>query len=99
MNPPEKAWQRLAAAARRAPPDAPATVPYGFATRVAAQALAQPAPAGLSLERLALRALGVACLAAMLGVAANYSVFTNGGADEEGFFTTDDPAAIVLEVS
>jgi hypothetical protein len=99
MNTPENAWQRLAAAARRAPPDAPATVPFGFATRVAAQALAQPAPAGLSLERLALRAVGVACLAAVLGVAANYSVLANGGAEEERFFTTDDPAAIVLEVS
>ncbi len=99
MNSPEKAWQRLAAAARRAPADAPVTVPFGFATRVAARGLAQPAPAGLSLERLALRAVGVACLAAMLGVAANYSAFTNGSADEEGFFTTDDPAAIVLEVS
>jgi hypothetical protein len=99
MNPPEKAWQRLVAAARRAPADAPAVAPYGFATRVAAEALAQRAPAGLSLERLALRAFGVACLAAVLGVAANYSVFTNGSGDEEGFFTTDDPAAIVLDVS
>lgn len=99
MNRPDKAWQRLVTAARRAPADASTSVPYGFATRVAAQALAQPAPAGLSLERLALRALGVACLAAVLGVAANYSVFTNGSAEEEGFFTTDDPAAIVLDVS
>jgi len=99
MTPPDKAWQRLVVAARRAPADAPAEVPHGFATRVAAQALAQPMPAGLSLERLALRALGVACLAAALGVAANYSVLTNGGAEEEGFFATDDPAAIVLEVS
>lgn len=99
MNRPDKAWQRLVTAARRAPVDTAAPVPYGFATRVAAQALAQPVPAGLSLERLALRALGVACLAAVLGIAANYSVITNGSTEEEGFFTTDDPAAIVLDVS
>lgn len=99
MNRPDQAWQRLVAAARRAPADAAATVPHGFATRVASQALAEPAPAGLSLERLALRALGVACLAAVLGVAASYSVLANGNAGVEGFFITDDPAAIVLEVS
>lgn len=99
MTPPDKAWQRLAAAARRAPADAAAPVPYGFATHVAARALAEPGPTGLSLERLALRAVGIACLAAVLGVAANFGVFTNAGAEDEGFFTTEDPAAIVLEVS
>lgn len=99
MTSPDKAWQRLVAAARRAPAGASAAAPYGFATRVAARALAQPAPAGLSLERLAFRALGVACLTAVLGVAVHYTLLTNGSAEEEGFFTTDDPAAIVLEVS
>lgn len=99
MNPPDKAWQRLVAAARRAPAGATAAAPFGFATRVAAQALAQPAPAGLSLERLAYRALGVACLTAVLGVATHFALFATAGGEEEGFFTTDDPAAIVLEVS
>jgi len=35
----------------------------------------------------------------VLGIAANYSLPQNGNAEVEGFFTPDDPAAIVLEVS
>lgn len=99
MTPPESHWQRLARAARRAADARDATAPYGFATRVAAQAFAARESASPVLERLAWRALGVACLVAVLGVAANYSWPQAGNGEEEGFFTPDDPAAIVLEVS
>lgn len=37
MNNAEKTWARLAAAARKAPGDAGAEAPYGFANRVAAR--------------------------------------------------------------
>lgn len=99
MKPSEFKWQRLVRAARRATDARDEAAPYGFATRVAAQALATRESSNPLMERLAWRALGVACLVAVLGVAANYSLLQNGNAELEGFFTPDDPAAIVLEVS
>jgi hypothetical protein len=86
MNPPD-AWQRLAAAARRLPDDRDLSAPYGFAARVAAQALAaeaQPVPflAQFSL-RLSLRAMGVACALAVLSAGVSYPtlvrLFSDGG--------------------
>jgi hypothetical protein len=70
-NPPE--WSRLVAAARRAPQDSrDESAPYGFATRVAAQALGAKTPWMESsvLSRYGLRALGLSCLLAVAGVAA-----------------------------
>ena len=99
MKPSEFKWQRLARAARRATDTRDEAAPYGFATRVAAQAFAARETSSPILERFAWRALGVACLVAVLGVAANYSLLQNGNAEAEGFFTPDDPAAIVLAVS
>ena len=59
MNRPDP-WQRLVAAARRAPDSEPTPLPPGFATRVAAQGLAvRREPADL-LGLFGLRALGVA---------------------------------------
>ena len=72
-NPPE--WSRLISASRRAPQDnRDESAPYGFATRVAAQAMSAKAPlleASL-LSRYGLRALGVSCLLAVACVAATY---------------------------
>jgi hypothetical protein len=99
MKPTDFQWQRLVRAARRAADDRDEAAPYGFATRVAAQALAARESSSPILEQFAWRALGVACLVAVLGIAANYSLLSNGNAEVEGFFTPDDPAAIVLEVS
>jgi hypothetical protein len=99
MKPTDFQWQRLARAARRATDARDEAAPYGFATRVAAQAFAAKDSANPILERFAWRALGLACLVAVLGIAANYSLPQNGNAEVEGFFTPDDPAAIVLEVS
>jgi hypothetical protein len=64
-------WLRLAAAARRAPvaslsSEADCAAPYGFAARVVAQAQIGSAPSfGAVFERLAARALGVACACAL----------------------------------
>lgn len=100
MNSPEKNWQRLAAAARRAPATPDEAAPYGFATRVAAQAFTTQRPVGSLLERFSLRALGVACLLALVGVGANYSRLSEiTSPADEGFFMTEDPAAVVLDVS
>ncbi len=77
MNRPEQAWQRLAAAARRAPEEAVATAPYGFATRVAALGLAAaPLPtAGALLEKFALRGLLAAAACSVAAAAFGYSAF------------------------
>lgn len=65
------AWTRLVAAARRAPvastPDE-IDVPPGFATRVVAQGLPRQSASGLfgaGFDRLAARALGLACACAL----------------------------------
>jgi hypothetical protein len=73
MNSHHPEWSRLVAAARRAPRDTrDETAPYGFATRVASQAMAGRAhflDASL-LSRYGLRALGVSCVLAVACAAA-----------------------------
>lgn len=76
MNRFDHQWQKLIAAARQAPADPGAAAPYGFATRVAAQAAVQPLTPWLSLERLALRGLFIAAVCSVSAVAFNYSVFS-----------------------
>ena len=88
MNRFDHQWQKLIAAARQAPTD-PGAAPYGFATRVAAQAGALPAPSGLSLEGFALRGLFVAALCSVAAVAFNYSGFSTDQADIYATGTTD----------
>jgi len=68
-------WSRLAAAARRAPSAgaglagaerADVSAPFGFSARVAAKARLGAAPSdGALFERLAARALGIACACAL----------------------------------
>jgi hypothetical protein len=99
MSLPHPNWRRLVAAARRAPGPDGGDAPHGFATRVVARAFASSAAAPPLLERFALRALGLACLCAVLAVAANYSLVLNHAAEVDRFFTADDPAAILLEFS
>ena len=72
LNDPKHPWTRLVAAARTVKDDRDAVAPYGFATRVSALAFASGRTSSL-VERFALRALGVACLLALLSVAVNYS--------------------------
>jgi hypothetical protein len=75
MNSPDS-WQRLAAAARRAPDDRDTAAPYGFAVRVAAQAWAASAEPIPFFEhfslKLSLRALGAASLLAVATAGASY---------------------------
>jgi len=82
-NPPE--WSRLVAAARRAPKDErDESVPYGFATRVAARAMTTKTPLleASMLSRYGLRALGVSCLLAVACVAATYRPIMTAIEDE-----------------
>lgn len=100
MNPtdPKHPWSRLTAAARHAPDARETAAPYGFATRVAALALA-PARVGPSLlERFSLRALGVACLLAVVSAAANYSAIANALTEQDGI-VNDDPVAELVDLA
>ena len=103
MNPndPKHPWQRLAAAARRAPDDRDTVAPFGFAGRVAALALSAERSAVSLLERFSLRALGIACLLTMVTLATNYSVVTRLFAEDEAIpaMTTDDPVAELVDVA
>ena len=74
MNNLDQKWQRLAAAARRAPVPGDEAAPPGFATRVAALAMEAP-PAGpwFGMERLALRGLLAACAVCAASVAFHYA--------------------------
>jgi hypothetical protein len=71
-NPPE--WDRLVAAARRAPDDRDTAAPFGFATRVAALASSAERPGSAYLfQKFSLRAMGLAGALAVAAVAANFS--------------------------
>lgn len=99
MNPtdPKHPWARLVAAARHVPDERDAHAPYGFATRVAALALAPERETKSLWERLSLRALGIACLLALVSVAANYSAFANAVSEEENA-TAEDPVAEMIDL-
>jgi hypothetical protein len=109
MNPPDPSrlpWQSLVAAARRAPaaPAADESAPYGFATRVAALALAaEPVLPALFSRRLWVRALGAFCLIAIAAVAFNLTAITTAVADEPApvdvpAAVADDPVAEVVDL-
>ena len=90
MNTYDSGWQKLTAAARRAPDDRATAAPYGFATRVAAMALAADRPRLAALfEQFSWRALVLAGAIAAISLAANYSALktagapTNAAAEEE----------------
>jgi hypothetical protein len=91
------AWQRLVVAARHAPDTADEAAPFGFSTRVAALALAAERPSMRALvNRLSLRALGVALALMIFSIAANYSSLSlSADADQDSF----DPVAEVLTTS
>ena len=98
MNPDETSFQRLLAAARRAPPAGDEAAPFGFSTRVAALAFEQrrrPAPVfGL----YSLRAAAVAGLLAVAAVAANFSAIRGAFDDESAVASGDDPIAEVVDL-
>ena len=98
---PKHPWGRLTAAARSVRDDRDTTAPYGFATRVAALALAQEQKVVSLLERFALRAVGVACLLALVSVAVNYKTLAGAApvtaADDSD--AGDDTVALVLDLT
>ena len=101
MNPsnPKHPWSRLTAAARTVRDEREVAAPYGFATRVTALAFAHERRFVSLIERFAFRALGVACLLALVSVAANYSLLTGanptvGAVEEE--VPVEDAVAVLL---
>jgi hypothetical protein len=100
MNPadPRHPWQRLAGAARRHTDPRDPAAPYGFATRVAALALASERAGASLYARFSLRALGVACLLMILSLVSNYSSVAKVFADDEPV-VPGDPVAELLDSS
>lgn len=97
---PRDPWLRLTAAARRAPELPPAEVPFGFSTRVAALAFAAERRAGSVLERLSLRAVGVAGLLALASLAFSLSAVQGSSTTvEDLLLPNDDTVDIVLDLS
>lgn len=75
MNAPEsrQSWSRLVSAARQAHDARDEAAPFGFSTRVAALAMSAKRAPLFAIDRLALRALGIACLLAVGSVVINYT--------------------------
>lgn len=106
LNDPRHPWMRLNSAARTVGDDREASVPYGFATRIAALALAQERRMVSLLDRFAPRALGIACLLALGSVAVNYQSLpskaggtTAGFVDEIEVTPAGDAVAVVLDLA
>jgi hypothetical protein len=104
LNDPRHPWTRLTAAARQAPDERDSGAPYGFATRVAALALAQERRVSALFERFAFRAVAISCLLALASVAVNYPAVhalttrpTVVAADDETA-GADDALAAVLDL-
>jgi hypothetical protein len=98
-------WTRLTSAARGVSDGRDTSPPPGFATRIAALALAQERRVHSLLDRFALHALGVASLLAMCSVALNYQAISGPGApvvvqvEEPELVAADDAVAIVLDLA
>jgi hypothetical protein len=98
MSPGDKSWEKLVAAARKAPQAADVPAPYGFSTRVVALAFSQQ-PQGQSVfARLSLRAAAFACLLALGAVAANYTAIKGAFGDDASNAASDDPIGEVVDM-
>ncbi|MDB6128625.1 MAG: hypothetical protein JWM35_2521 [Verrucomicrobia bacterium] len=97
MNSPEQRWTRLAARARTASDARSTEAPYGFATRVAALAASAERFKGSLLERFSWRALGVACLLALVTTAVSYSVSTPSSDDDT--LSNDSTVSALLDIT
>jgi hypothetical protein len=91
-----KAWERLAAAARNVADEREIQAPFGFATRVAALAVAAERPVASPIERFSLRAMIVACGLAIVAVAGNYSSIQS--LFQEQTPPSDDPVAEMVDL-
>jgi hypothetical protein len=94
----DSTWKKLVAAARRAPAAADESAPFGFSTRVAAQAFSVQRDSSSSFARLSLRAAVVACLLAVVSVAVNYSAIAGAFEDESAVAANDDPVSVVVDL-
>ena len=83
MNRFDHQWQKLTALARSAPV-APGTAPYGFATRVVAQAAAPATGLTAVFERFALRGLMVAAALGVAAIAFNYTSLLSDQSEDYG---------------
>lgn len=100
MNHPTDFWQRLIAAARRAPADeGDLAMPLGFATRVVGLAFAAEAERPLFglFERFSWRALGVALALAAVSAAANLAPALQALRAQPSI--EQDPVALVLDLT
>jgi hypothetical protein len=98
MNPSDKSWQKLVAAARKAPAAPDEAAPFGFSTRVAALAFSQQDRPPSAFARLSLRAAAFACVLALGAVAANYTAIKGAFDDESPVASADDPIAEVVDM-
>lgn len=93
MNRFDHQWQKLTALARQAPADRDPALPPGFATRVAARAVASPSSGPwFALERFALRGF---IAAAACGVAAVAYGFPSLTADSIDLYATGTADTVV----
>ena len=106
VNDPRHPWMRLNSAARTVRDTRDAATPYGFATRLAALAFAHERRIVSALERVSLRALGVACLLAIGSVAFNYpALMSNHGGgmtfnvDDIETAPVGDAVSVVLDLA
>jgi hypothetical protein len=94
----DSTWRKLVAAARQAPAVADESAPFGFSTRVAAQAFSAERDSSSTFARLSLRAAAVACLLAVVAVAVNFSAIAGAFEDESAVAANDDPVAEVVDL-
>ena len=92
------AWHRLVGAARQAPIAGDDAAPYGFATRVAALAMAAVERPSLqsSLNHFSWRALGFSLMLMIVSIVANYSSVTTVAENDQDPF---DPVEEILTLS
>lgn len=97
MNPYERNWQQLAAAARRVPDLRDESAPFGFATRVAGLGLAAGGRGSWAMfEKFAVRGLIAAGAFGLAAVAFGYSTWSS---DRENDVANADAVGEVLDLS
>lgn len=100
---PRHPWSRLTKAARTVRDERAATAPYGFATRVAALAFSSENRVTSLFDLFALRALGVACLLAVISIAMNYSEvsrrLSGAGSSDDLLLPISDTVSVVLALA
>ncbi|HEY8993148.1 MAG TPA: hypothetical protein VIM71_00555 [Lacunisphaera sp.] len=95
----DQQWQKLTALARQAPAEHDPALPPGFATRIAARAVAVPsAGPWFNFERLALRGLLAAAACCAAAIAYN---FVELSSDQTDIYATGTADAVIdlLDIS